>query len=64
LTQKEVKRVLTATDPAYGQDFTEAEWEAVTEQLCALAGLYRQISSRRAAGADGAETEPPSERKV
>jgi hypothetical protein len=51
LAVSRVKVLLTAEDPEYGKHFTEAEWDAITDRLEALARLLWRMSYRRAEAA-------------
>jgi anaerobic selenocysteine-containing dehydrogenase len=51
LSPARVRALLRAADPEYGSDFTEAEWDAITERLEALARLLWRMSYRRAEAA-------------
>ena len=42
LTTERVRELLTAADPDYGRDFTEAQWNQIAERLSALARLIWQ----------------------
>ncbi len=46
LTPQEVRRRLTAKNPAYGRDFSEADWSQIAARLPALARLLWRISCR------------------
>ena len=46
LTVEQTKTYLTQHNPNYGTDFTESDWRATTERLCALARLLWRMSQR------------------
>ena len=48
LTTERVRGLLTAADPDYGRNFTDAQWRQIAERLSALARLIWRISERRA----------------
>jgi len=50
LSVSRVRTLATAANPEYGRDFSEADWERITERLEALARLLWQISLRTAEG--------------
>jgi hypothetical protein len=50
LSVTRVRTLATAANPEYGRDFSEADWERITERLEALARLLWQVSLRTAEG--------------
>jgi hypothetical protein len=61
LSTVRVKALLIGEEPGYGADFTEAEWEAITERLETLARLVWRVSQRQSSGVqeDQYPTQPP-----
>lgn len=47
LTTEQVRAALTKDNPDYGKDFTDYEWEQITERLCSLARLMWRFSQRQ-----------------
>lgn len=47
LSLEEVRAIFTESNPDYGKDFTDQQWEEIAERLSALTRLIVRFSNRK-----------------